>query len=255
MMGTAALLLVSTAHADGMPGSLKDAPVILPVCNWGGGYIGVDTGIGVTRTRWRFPEDEPDLIGNNRLGYFNTQRGDSFTTNDRGWVRSLHGGYNFPTNSRVIAGVELSYTGGDLEKRETSRFDPNDSFTTRINHIVELKGRIGYSWNCFMGYTKFGYARGRVETSAEGLTQGRLPIVGVGATEWHQGFTIGGGVEYMLTRNIVIGFEYDWVNLNRSTESTPVLFTTNGVRGSTLTRDIDPDAHLFVARLSYKFNQ
>ncbi len=241
---------VSSAQAD-----VYRAPKAVPIvaaCDWGGGYVGVDTGLAVGRTRWGFPLTDPEDGG--RLQFLDYTAGDRFRTDDRGWVGSVHGGYNLRTNSPIIAGVEVSYTGGNLEKRETSRFDPNDSFTTSINHLIEVKGRLGFTWDCFMAYGKFGYATGRVETSAVGLTnQPFLPIVGVGASEWHQGYTVGGGLEYMISRNIVIGLEYDWINLRNNTESTPILFATTGTRGSTLPRDIDTDVHRFVARLSYKF--
>jgi outer membrane immunogenic protein len=250
--GMLAFGAVSAAQADVY--KAPAAAAVVATCDWSGGYIGVDTGLAVDRTRWGFPQNETDLSGGRiPTTYFNYVAGDRFTANDRGWVGSVHGGYNFPTRSPLVAGIEVSYTGGNLEKRQTSRFDPNDSFTTEINHLIEVKGRLGYAWGCLMTYAKFGYATGRVETSAVGLTSTALPIVGVGSSEWHQGYTVGGGVEYMITRNIVLGLEYDWINLRNGTESTPVNFATTGIRGSTLTRDIDPDTHLFVARLSYKF--
>jgi outer membrane immunogenic protein len=243
--------LSATAHAD-----VYCAPAAVPVvatCDWGGAYVGVDTGLAVSRTRWGFPQTDPE-DGNGRVRYFDYTAGDHFRTDERGWVGSVHGGYNFRTNSPIVAGVELSYTGGDLEKRQTSRFDPNDSFKTEINHLIEVKGRLGYSWGCLMTYGKFGYATGRVETSAVGLTNQALPIVGASSSDWRQGYTVGGGVEYMLSRNVVLGLEYDWINLRSGTDSTQILFATTGVRsGSTLTRDIDADTHLFVARLSFKF--
>ena len=248
--GILAFGAMSAAQADVY--KAPAAAAVVATCDWSGGYIGVDTGLAVDRTRWGFPRTDPEDGG--RLRFFDYTAGDRFTTGDRGWVGSVHGGYNFPTRSRLVAGIEVSYTGGNLEKRETSRFDANDAFKTEINHLIEVKGRLGYAWGCLMTYAKFGYATGRVETSAIGFTNvvPTLPIVGVGSSEWHQGYTVGGGVEYMITRNIVLGLEYDWINLRNSTESTPINFAT-GIRGGTFTRDIDPDTHLFVARLSYKF--
>jgi outer membrane immunogenic protein len=250
--GILALGAVSTTSAYADVYKAPRAVAVVATCDWSGGYVGVDTGLAASRTRWGFPLADPEEGG--RLRYFDYNAGDRFTTNDRGWVGSVHGGYNFPTNSRLVAGIEVSYTGGNLEKRQTSRFDPNDSFTTEINHLIEVKGRLGYSWGCLMTYAKFGYATGRVETSAVGFTNTALPIIGVEKSDWRQGYTAGAGVEYMITRNIVIGLEYDWINLRDSTERTQILFaTTRTPTGSTITRDIDPDTHLFVARLSYKF--
>jgi outer membrane immunogenic protein len=250
--GILAVGAVPSAQADVY--KAPKAAAVVATCDWSGGYVGVDTGLAVSRTRWGFPQTDPE--DGARLRYFDYNAGNHFTTNDRGWVGSVHGGYNFPTNSRVVAGVEVSYTGGDLEKRQTSRFDPNDSFTSRIDHLIEVKGRLGYSWGCLMTYAKFGYATGRVETSAVGFTSinPTLPIIGAGQSEWRQGYTAGAGVEFMISRNIVVGLEYDWINLRDGTERTQILFqTTRTPTGSTLTREIDADAHLFVARLSYKF--
>jgi outer membrane immunogenic protein len=242
--------LSATALAD-----VYKAPAVVPVaiCDWSGGYVGVDTGLGVGRTRWGFPLTDPEDGNGRGVRFFDYNAGNHFSTNERGWVGSVHGGYNLRTNSPLVAGIELSYTGGDLEKRQTSRFDPNDSFKTEINHLIELKGRLGYSWGCLMTYGKFGYATGRVETSAVGLTNAAVPIIGTSSSDWRQGYTVGAGVEYMLSRNVVLGLEYDWINLRNGTDSTPILFTTGLRTGSTLTRDIDADTHLFVARLSFKF--
>ncbi len=247
--GFLALGAVATAHAD-----VYNAPRAVPVvatCDWGGGYVGVDTGLAVNRTQWGFPLTDPEDGG--RLRFFDYTAGDRFTTEKRAWVGSVHGGYNVRTNSPIVAGIEVSYTGGAMEKRETSRFDPNDTFKTEVNHLIEVKGRLGYAWGCLMTYGKFGYATGRVETSAVGLTNFAVPIVGASSSDWRQGYTAGGGVEYMISPNIVLGLEYDWINLRSGTESTPILFATTGIRGGTFTRDTDTDTHLFVARLSFKF--
>jgi len=250
-LAVGALTASTSARAD-VYKAPRAAPVVA-ACDWGGAYIGVDSGYAATRGQWSFPRNDPEDGGRNR--FFDYTAGNRFTTNDGGWVGSVHGGYNFRTNSPIIAGVEVSYTGGNLSKTQVSPFDPNDRFHTSIDHLIEVKGRLGYTWGCLMTYGKFGYATGRVETSAVGFNDGNPPlaIVGVGHSEWHQGYTVGGGVEYMIARNIVIGVEYDWINLRDTTVSTPVNFAATGGRGSTLTRDIDVDAHLFVARLSFKF--
>ena len=247
------------ARADGMPGSLKDSPIVAAApCNWGGAYAGLDTGVSRTRTNWRLPDDEPDLTGNRtRVRFFDNNPGDHFNVERTRWVGSGHVGYNLPTTTPWVMGVELAYTGGKLDKAETSRFDANDTFRTSIKEIVEIKGRLGYSVGCWMGYAKAGFATGRVETSGSGTSRGgvTVPIEALSETERHNGYTIGGGIEYMLTPYIVLGFEYDHVDLGSRRTETPVLFTNTRVQGSTLTRDVDVTADLFVGRLTFKFGQ
>ena len=255
-----AMLSTTGAQADGVArGSLKDAPIVAPICRWGGAYVGVDTGVATTNTQWRFPQDEVDTLGGGQRiarDYFDYRGGEDFNSRQRAWTYSGHVGINIPTSTPVVLGLELGYTGGNLDKTQTNPFDPRDSFTTRISHIVEVKGRLGYTWGCTMAYTKFGYATGRVETSGAGIsTTGNIPVTALSDSSWHNGYTVGGGLEYMLTPNIVLGIEYDWVDLNKRRQTTPVLLNTTRQQASNLVREINPDAHLFVARLSYKFGQ
>jgi hypothetical protein len=85
--------------------------------------------------------------------------------------------------------------------------------------------------------------------SAVGISGGAtvLPIAGA-ATDW-QSYTVARAWNDLAQYRPRP--EHDWIN-PRNGLGTPVNFATTGIRGSTLTRDIDPDTHLFVSRLSYK---
>jgi opacity protein-like surface antigen len=64
----------------------------------------------------------------------------------------------------------------------------------------------------------------------------------------HDGWYVGGGVEYALTSNLILGAEYQRVSLDSERHLVPV-----GGAPSILTADIDADIDIVRARLSYKF--
>ena len=75
------------------------------------------------------------------------------------------------------------------------------------------------------------------------------PFTGAGSsTAWHNGWTVGAGWEYGLTRNWIVGVEYDYAS-----------FETHGYglggAAGIYNFDLKPrDVQSAVARLSYKFN-
>ena len=68
-------------------------------------------------------------------------------------------------------------------------------------------------------------------------------------TQWHNGWTVGAGWEYGITRNWIVGLEYDYAPFEQKT------YQLAGTGGGTYTFDAKPrDIQSAVVRLSYKFD-
>ena len=241
----AALALGSLVAAGGAEagGSIKDAPYA-PISNWTGVYIGAHLGGGWGDADLRNVErgaplvDWPDLIPGDR------------TSHDvDGWLGGGHIGYNHQTGPWVL-GVEAAYSAANLEGKSTSGPGPfslqDDVFKTRIDSLLLLTGRIGYAQNNWLIYGKGGYAGANVKSS---VADSLGASTGSGRdTNWLNGWTLGTGVEYMLTKNWILGLEYDYVHLDGARAN------LGDAAGSYVWDVKVDDLHVVTGRLSYKLN-
>ena len=80
------------------------------------------------------------------------------------------------------------------------------SCEARLHDLLTLGPRIGWSPNSeWLLYTTGGYAKGRISDRAILNSTGQTAGM---TSASHDGWFLGGGVEYALTRNWVVGVEY-----------------------------------------------
>jgi len=184
-------LLLSGGLAQAADLPRRAAPLEIPVeaPGWAGFYTGFDIGYMDTRARVR----EPAARGNYRLtGY----GGGSFI------------GYNWQFG-QVVTGLEgiisIHETKGNLRVRRTTGAQGDHLWS------ADVKGRLGYSFGAFLPFVSGGYATTEFhQHSAANLFQD-------GDIRRHDGFTVGAGLEYALTRNISTRFEYEYARFDRQT--------------------------------------
>ena len=155
---------------------------------------------------------------------------------------------------RWVVGAELSLADVDLKETITSPFaSPVGSnpvhLSADIDNLFLATARLGYSFDAWLVYVKGGYASATIKThsddSANHFSQDK---------DRHGGWTIGTGLEYMVRSNIILGVEYNFIDLNSKTHSSDV--SGGGVAAPTFMRHtIDADIHTVTARLSYKFDR
>jgi outer membrane immunogenic protein len=108
-----------------------------------------------------------------------------------------------------VFGLELAYSGVNLSQSATSPFFPaTDTFSTQIDWIGTIEGRIGYSWDHYLVFGKGGWAGSNAQ-----LTVTRTTGPTATTDEFVDGYTIGGGFEVMTWPSVVLGVEYDYVDL------------------------------------------
>jgi outer membrane immunogenic protein len=207
LVGLAAL--TGTAAAADLPprpapAPYYKAPVVAPVYNWTGFYIGINGGGGFGRSDW------------DSTGGFNTSGG-------------LVGGtigYNYQAGQAVF-GLE-----GDIDWANINGTTNNACPTgckTSDDWISTIRGRLGYAADRFMPFVTGGAAFGDIKATSPGFA---------GATNTNAGWTIGGGLEFAVAQNWTIKAEYLYVDLGKfncglscgAAVSDNVSFTTNLVR-------------------------
>jgi len=206
--------------------------------DWSGLYVGVHGGYGRSSADWRFPFFE----------YYNLASGDRLSTDPEG---ALAGGqllFNYQFG-RFVAGVEGAFAGKTISDERVGGVVadyPNDRFTTRIDSLATLSGRLGYAFDHWLLYAKGGYATADVRLDALSGLPG--PGVAAATQASQDGRTLGGGIEYMIAPRIVLGLEYQFVQLDAERHSTATTGTDEGLPINIDLEDIE--LHAVTARVS-----
>jgi outer membrane immunogenic protein len=219
-----AFLAAAPAMAADLPARMpvKAPEPVYTMYNWSGFYIGGHAGGGwgtadFTVGTTTLSRDANGFVGGGHVG-INWQSGQ--------WVFGLEGAVSFLNNN----------DSGACTFGTTAITACSDE----MKHFWRAGGRVGFATGQtgnWLIYGMGGFARAQLETS--------LTIAGVtvGDTNHHAGWYAGGGVEWGVTPNFVLGVEGYVARLGDETVGT-----------GAFTRNIDLDFAVVQARASYKFN-
>jgi outer membrane immunogenic protein len=255
LVAASAIVGFSTvAVADGMP-SRYAAPAYT---SWSGFYIGGSVGWQWTDVDWSFPAPIANQI---------TSTSQSF---DHG-VLGAHVGYQHQFGAIVVGiegGAKIAPRSAQA-RRESSRcafpLPFNDRCDTEnVERLYTLGGRLGWTpTSKWLLFATGGYASVEVDT---GIRFGGVLVpppptatpVSFGGAR-HDGWYVGGGVEYMVTKNIIIGLEYQHFDFDTERHCSNGIANPCGLAGpGTLplfVRDVGLSMDVVSARLTYKFGR
>ena len=216
------------AFADGYsrPGSTYAAP---PITSWTGFYVGAHLGGAWSDVEWA-----------NVVAW----TGERVTNDSSGFFGGAQMGYNQQFGN-IVLGVEAALSGGSLSGGFRSVVDPAAvTYNTDINTIVTVTGRLGLAANQWMLYAKAGWAGAQVDVSGRNTA---IPDR-FSSDDWRNGWTVGGGFEYRVARNISLGIEYSFIDPGSESISSVTRLGT-----PVLVRDNDVQIQAVTARLNYQF--
>jgi len=217
-MGKRGFLIATSAGfaAAAMPGAqAADMPIkapryVEPAADWSGWYIGANAGgawqkTDVTTNSGIFSHNgykfDPNpnasfsksgFIGGGQIGY-NWQRGN--------FVFGLEGDISGLTDKASAAGANGVKGGYEV------------NYSSKIQWLSTVRTRFGLAVGDTMAYMTAGVAFGGVKNSVfSGFEEATYS-----SSKTKTGWTVGGGVEHMLSRNWTIGLEGLFVDLGRST--------------------------------------
>ena len=240
-------------------GSLKDLPPPEIVYDWSGVYVGVHAG-GTS-----FDQDT-------EFEKFHLKGLGKGTTHElEGWLAGGHVGLQRQIG-HLVFGLEASLSAGDVNDTASGSYEFNafgffgsgdERITADMRHLLLLTGRVGFTWDQWMIYAKGGYAGAEIGLNTE--LEGELGIciirclssdysISGKTSERHHGWTIGGGLEFMVRPNLILGVEYNYVDLGSETHrGTAVGKFAKFDFKPEYAMKVDPDAmHTVFARLSIK---
>lgn len=210
--------------------------------SWHGFYTGAQLGGAWSAIDWQYQN----------ANYFNTNGptvvGNDFDHDPKGVIGGALGGFNYQAGPWVF-GVELAASAADMNQERPSPLFPKlDVTTTSVNWLTSATGRLGYAWDRWLVFAKGGWAGGEVSATLHDVSAG----VYASEDQWANGWTVGGGLEYMLCDRVSLGAAYDYVDLsiNNKTVTCPSCVGVGPGFGIPIV-DGDINVQSIMARLSF----
>ena len=166
---------------------------VAPVFNWTGAYIGAQAGY---------------LWGE---GDFEVDDGSGAEIEPDGWLGGIYVGYNYQMTNNVVIGADADFAWTGADDSATGFDDlgvPVGTLDSELDWEGAVRLRLGYAVDRFLPYVAGGVAFGRMGIEAfnlAGVSQGSDDDTGVG-------WTLGVGLEYAFTDNIIGRAEYRYTD-------------------------------------------
>jgi outer membrane immunogenic protein len=202
-LAIAALLLTSTTAfaADLAPQPAEpEAPVYVPY-NWTGFYAGIHLGV----------------VGTGDAKATNLVTGASAKFNNTDFIGGAHAGYNYEFPQGFVIGLEGDIDYVNLSKTGNfsgATFTESDKFKT--DWQGSIRARAGYAFDRILPYVTGGVAFGDEKLTVSGVDTVTGAFGGSKSTT-RTGWTVGGGVEYAMTDNILLRAEVRYSDFGKKT--------------------------------------
>jgi outer membrane immunogenic protein len=223
----------SAADLAARPYTKAPPPMIAPIYDWTGFYIGANGGWGQSRNCWDFVDVAGIVVA------------DGCRERSGGLIGGQIG-YRWQANQFVF-GLEAQGDWADLSNQRVSIIDPLFSTRTKTDGIGLFTGQIGYAWNAALLYVKGGAAVTSNRFSILSTISG-AELAAASATRW--GGTIGVGFEYGFTPNWSIGAEYNHLFMGNANNSFSIV---NPINAAFVNNRISQDVDMVTLRINYRF--
>jgi outer membrane immunogenic protein len=205
--------------------------------DWSGIYLGASAGYAWGNQDWTFKGDQ-----------FWADDGDEGSLTPCQFDAGGHIGAQYQWRWLVLGGEAGIYKGPYRKDSQASPFYPTeDEWTADISLIAKGTGRVGFAFKRLLTYVKGGYAGGLVDTRVKYNVGTGVISRDERTLEWHNGWTAGGGIEYAITNHVIIGAEYNYIDLGSQTH------TFEPVGSDTFNAKVNAIVHQALFRLSFKF--
>jgi outer membrane immunogenic protein len=202
--------------------------------------------------------------------------GDNFSEEfDSSFMGGAHIGYDYQIGS-VVLGAVVDINALNVSQT-ASAFSNTPAFYTaerELDYLVTGRLRAGYTFTpSFLAYATGGVAYGEVDysfsTDSPAVAGNPRSTATARAADRNEnedefGYTVGGGVDFLVTENISIGAEYLYTNLGGGDSYTRLdggPFDGNAANGGATTGNStdfesrgDFDFHTITAKVAYRFN-
>jgi len=102
----------------------------------------------------------------------------------------------------TVIGIEGSVAVACLDSsRRSPFFSTSDTYTADVDLLTTVTGRVGYARDKWLAYAKGGWAGADIELT---LFDHGTPVR-ANSSDWANGWTVGGGGEYSICKNLSLG--------------------------------------------------
>jgi outer membrane immunogenic protein len=191
--GFAAAAAIPGAQAADMP--IKAPRYVEPAASWAGWYIGAHAGAAWQQTTANTAYQDNGAYDNN-------------TFSKSGFIGGGQIGYNWQHGNFVfgLEGDISALSGKNTGELQSSGYQ----YSSRISWLSTVRSRFGLAVGDTMAYMTAGVAFGGVKNNVNADNGDNS------SSKTRTGWTVGGGVEHMLSRNWTIGLEGLFVDLGKS---------------------------------------
>ena len=234
-------VLPFAASAADMP---VKAPAYVAPVSWTGFYIGAGVGLRATDSTWTTTS----------TSYIGLTSDTSRPTSGDAFRFAVHGGYNYQFAPQWVAGIEGDWGWANKTVTVTGSPAPGtfnfaaDSIAVKTGYDASLRARAGYLLTPMtMLYATGGAAWQQLEAQRNVPVSFCCGPFSTSASTVRSGWTVGGGLEAMITRNWLVRAEYRYADFG-----TANLSDVNPAGGIT-NYDVSLKTHLVNFGASYKF--
>jgi len=243
-IGVATLATAPAVAADlaARPYTKAPPPVIAPIYDWSGFYIGINGGGASSRKCW-------DINNFTARGVVVSPAVREGCHDATGGIVGGQIGYRWQASNWVF-GLEAQGDWADLTGSNVSAFITAWNNHTKVDAIGLFTGQVGYAWNSVLWYVKGGAAVTHDKFQGIFVPTG-APFDNANETRW--GGAVGAGLEFGFAPNWSVGVEYDHLFMgNRN-----IGFTSTGVLSAAGTQfrtdNIRQDVDMGTVRINYRF--
>jgi outer membrane immunogenic protein len=210
--GFALCLFSGAALAADLP-TKKEPPAPPPSAfNWTGFYLGANAGGAWVSSTASYPiAGPPGYLPYDPTGVFG----------------GVYAGYNYQFSGNMVAGVEADINYGDLTGKTYYHFSPpgsgsipEDTGKGELGAFGSGRVRLGYAFDRFLPYIAGGVAVADDKNTLVALSNSLF----TGSYDHTMvGWTIGDGLDYAITNNIILRADYRYADYGKVTDT----LTTN----------------------------
>jgi outer membrane immunogenic protein len=211
------------AAADfGARGYNRPPAYAAPIYTWTGFYLGAHLG--------------------GAFGGSNNFNGLALSNNDARFLGGVQAGADWQFYGNWVVGAEGQYSW--LSKNNGNAVFPGGYvYNNDQRGLGSVTARVGYSFGPALVYVKGGYA---YSDNREQVTLGGAPVPFLLSNEHSNGWTVGGGVEYMFAPSWAVKAEYQYYDFGDSRFVAPAALAPFGT--------FHNDEHALKVGVNYRFN-